>query len=99
MNLDNIPETVWDQLASLAMQQNPSSVMKVVIMRFYDIYENWSQDFKYEPSCELEVQFTEAIWTEKVQSMENALRKRPCGSRGKGKREKGRFPRACNPRR
>ncbi len=70
MNLDNIPETVWDQLASLAMQQNPSAVLQVVLLRFYHIYENWSQDFKYEPSSELEARVTEAIWTEKVKSME-----------------------------
>jgi FYVE zinc finger len=74
MNLDNIPETVWDQLASLAIQQNPDGVSEAVLRRFYNIYENWSQDFRYEPSSELEVRVSDAIWTEKVQSMEKALK-------------------------
>jgi FYVE zinc finger len=72
MNLDNIPETVWHQLAATAIQRKPGDVKKAVLDRFYQIYENWSQHLAYEPGSEVEVRFRDAVWTEKVQSIEQA---------------------------
>ena len=74
MNLDSIPESVWDQLANLAMQVNSFSVGHTVRDRFYQIYETSSRGCsKHEPS-EVEVRWRDAVWKEKVASMESALK-------------------------
>jgi hypothetical protein len=68
MNLDNIPETLWDQLATLAMSHRPpempAKVFNAVLTRYYDDYEKSSKKLKYVSTGELD-----AGWKEKVESM------------------------------
>jgi FYVE zinc finger len=74
MNLDSIPESVWDQLAGTAINARGHSIGNAVRDRFYQIYETSSRGCsKYEPS-EVEVRWREAAWKEKVASMESALK-------------------------
>jgi hypothetical protein len=68
MNLDNIPDRVWDELASLAMQKAPTGVMNAVILRYYVIYEKSSQDFEYKPTVPDQL---DVGCADKVKSMAN----------------------------